>query len=102
MAAAPEVARPAPAPGGGGAMTQPLSPDAQFVIDAAHREPAFNPDGRPNLSGAVAAALRAAADQVVPHSPTEAISFTNEAIRLNRMGIRCKYLAIADELEGFN
>ena len=53
-------------------MTQPLSPAAQAVIDAAHREPAFDPDGRPNLSGAVAAALRAAADNApAPHHHEE-------------------------------
>ena len=36
-----------------------LSPAAQAVINAAHQQPAFNPDGCPNLAGSVAAALRA-------------------------------------------
>jgi hypothetical protein len=47
-----------------------------------------------------AAALRAAADEVLPEEPVECRSFTNEAIRLNRMGVRSAILAIADELEG--
>jgi hypothetical protein len=47
----------------------------------------------------IAAALRAAADQVVPEDRNECECFTNEAIRLNRMGIRTKLLAIAAELE---
>ena len=48
----------------------------------------------------VAAALRAAADQVVPHEPQECKHFTNETVRLNRMGTRSQLLAIATELEG--
>jgi hypothetical protein len=46
-----------------------------------------------------AAALRAAADQVVPEELTEWQSYTNEAIRLNLMGVRSTILAIASELE---
>jgi hypothetical protein len=48
---------------------------------------------------AIAAAIEKLADQVVPNEPDEAMHFTNEAIRLNRMSIRTKLLAIAAELE---
>jgi hypothetical protein len=48
----------------------------------------------------LAAALCAAVDQVVPDEPNESPYFTNEAVRLNRMGTRCKILAIAAELGG--
>ena len=41
-----------------------LSPAAQAVMDAFSNEPTFNTDGSLNVSGAIAAALRAAADQV--------------------------------------
>lgn len=47
----------------------------------------------------LAAALRVAIEQVVPSEPNKAMYFTNEAIRLNRMGIRSSFLAIAAELE---
>lgn len=41
---------------------QQLSPAAQAVLDAAHCQPFMDADGRPNFAGAVAAALRAAAE----------------------------------------
>jgi hypothetical protein len=70
-----------------------LSPAAQAVRKAYY---STNDD----LAGpALAAALRAVADQVVPEEGKECECFTNEAIRLNRMGVRYKLLAIADELE---
>ena len=43
--------------------TPPLSPAAQAVLDAADNQPFKKPDGDLNLEGAIAAALRAAADQ---------------------------------------
>ena len=43
---------------------EPLSPAAQAVMDAA--EPCVAPSECPGLEAAIAAALRAAADQVVP------------------------------------
>ena len=70
-----------------------LSPAAQAVLDAVKQ---VSPAPADEIA---AAALRAAADQVVPHEPVEAFTFTNEAIRLNRMGIRAKLLAIATELD---
>ncbi len=44
-------------------MTQ-LSPEAQAVLDAFSNEPTFNTDGSLNVSGAIAAALQAAAEQL--------------------------------------
>ena len=72
-----------------------LSPQAQAqaVLDAFRAVP----DLRDCPS--IAAALRAAADQVVPDDPQEAMHFTTEAIRLNRQGVRQQLLAIAAELE---
>ena len=73
-----------------------LSPAAQSVLDAA-----TVPTGDfclENVNEIAAAALRAAADQVVPEEGKECECFTNEAIRLNRMGVRAEFLAIADKL----
>jgi hypothetical protein len=63
-----------------GSMTD-LSPAAQAVLDAAYALPLKN--GQPHL----AAALRAAADQVAP-------------AKLESYGIRYELLRIAAELEG--
>jgi hypothetical protein len=68
-----------------------LSPTAQAVLDA-YRSSHLSINN-------LAAALRAAADQVVPDERKECEHFTNEAIRLNRMGVRFSILAIAAELE---
>ena len=73
-----------------------LSPAAQAVLDAV-REICPAP-----ADEIAVAALRAAADQVVPEELTEWQSYTNEAIRLNLMGVRSTILAIASELEGGN
>ena len=75
-----------------------LSPAARAVMTAGTM-------GNPNVINdpvyrqCIAAALRAAADQVVPEEGKECECFTNEAIRLNRMGVRAEFRAIADELE---
>jgi len=74
-----------------------LSPAAQAVLDAAYREMDYAP--RRHLQWVTAAALRAVADQVVPEEGKECECFTNEAIRLNRMGVRAEFRAIATELE---
>jgi len=76
----------------------PLSPAAQAVLDAVIAE-SYQ---RLSCNALAAAALRAAADQVVPADLQEAQCFTNEAIRLNRMGIRQQLLAIAAELKSAN
>ena len=70
-----------------------LSPAAQAVLDATGRKIWYR-------NNDIAAALQAAADQVVPDERKECEHFTNEAIRLNRMGVRAELLAIAAELEG--
>jgi hypothetical protein len=73
-------------------MTKPLSPAARAVLNAASGWA-----GEPNI---VAAALRAAADQVVPE---EAVRLEYEELSLLRgLRTREKLLAIAAELEGFN
>jgi hypothetical protein len=76
-----------------------LSPQAQAVYDAYCKE-ADNPYYY-ERSGLVAA-LRAVADQVVPENLRKYENYTNEEIRLNRMHIRSRFLAIAAELEGGN
>ena len=65
-------------------------------------DPIRTPFTREDAIAAARAALRAAVDQVVPHEPQECKEFTNEAVRLNRMGTRSQLLAIAAELEGVN
>lgn len=72
----------------------PLSPAAQAVVDASlavYWRPVIDTPVFHNKS--IAAALRAAADQVVPHPDQP------DKARLG-MGIRWKLLAIAAELEG--
>ena len=78
-------------------MTKQLSPAAQAVASAYDDTPEKETGNHRYLW--LAAALRAAADQVVPEEGKECECFTNEAIRLNRMGVRAEFLAIADELE---
>ena len=65
-----------------------LSPAAQAVLDAAVCHPVFATHRR------IAAALRAAADQVVPDD-----GVTSSIERIIEKRIRVKLLAIADELE---
>ena len=72
-----------------------LSPVAQAVLDAYIAE-----DRAGRL--AVAAALRAAADQVVPEAAV-AVGDEHDEARLDQwLRIRWKLLAIAAELEGIN
>jgi hypothetical protein len=88
-------------------MTEPLSPAAQAVLDAWYAKLNPDPDGLTYLTHdpereALAAALRAAADQVVPedcleHFPNDSAwqgGFTDANER-----IRFELLAIAAELE---
>ena len=75
-----------------------LSPQAQAVLDA-YWTFADSLDRDASDEEVLAAALRAAADQVVPDDSQEAMHFTTEAIRLNRQGVRRHLLAIAAELE---
>ena len=74
-------------------MTKPLSPAAQAVLDAVTPYPIYE--------AAIAAALRAAADQVVPPALEEEFYDRNHALPLQKMvEIRQKLNAIAAELEG--
>jgi hypothetical protein len=77
-----------------------LSPAAQAVYDAFNRiglynEPSFKTDRK-----ALAAALQAAADQVVPDRANSVGDAHDDARRDQWMRIRRKLLAIAAELEG--
>jgi hypothetical protein len=74
-----------------------LSPAAQAVLDAFCREARPEPH---HQREAIAAALRAAADQVVPPALEEEWRDRNQALPLTKMvEIRLKLLAIANELE---
>ena len=74
----------------------PLSPAAQAVLDAANGRSSYGPDDCLNESRWIAAAaLRAAADQVVPLHIGSSTSTRGQT----RLGIRHKLLAIAAELE---
>jgi len=64
-----------------------LSPAAQAVLDAVVSHPTFATRKR------IAAALRAAADQVVPHTASR----TDRAAQ--RRKIRNEFLALANELD---
>ena len=81
-----------------------LSPAAQAVLDAANGFNSYSPDDVLNESRwIVAAALRAAADQVVPLTPKPSDTFCCppvDTILWNRVtNIRNQLLAIAAELE---
>ena len=82
-----------------------LSPAAQAVLDAAYREMDYAP--RRHVQWVTAAALRAAADQVVPLaeiSPQEDLESRREAMvwgmEFQTQLTRNQLLSIADELEG--
>lgn len=80
-------------------MTEPLSPVAQAVLDAANGFNSYSPDDVLNESRwIVAAALRAAADQVAPSDLDEPRNYLPMAMECQR--IRKELLAIAAELEG--
>jgi hypothetical protein len=84
-----------------------LSPAAQAVLDAAYREMDYAP--RRHVQWVTAAALRAAADQIMPEEPRPTgmrpcgdTYSAREIRRAERMKLREQLLAIADELEGVN
>lgn len=79
-------------------MTRPLSPSAQAVLDAADEAIREWP---PIWENAIAAALRAAADQVVPDIGYEA-SVLDEPVTAELQNVRERFLAIVAELEGTN
>jgi hypothetical protein len=72
-----------------------LSPQAWAVLNAAYQAP---DDGNATRQS-VAAALRAAADQVLPEVVNAVGDEHDDARRDQWVRIRCKFLAIADELE---
>ena len=75
-----------------------FSSAAQAVLDAFVSDAG---EGHRHQSAAVAAALRAAADQVVPPALEEEFFDRNHALPLQKMvEIRLSLLAIAAELEG--
>jgi hypothetical protein len=80
-------------------MTQPLSPAAQAIWDAYNA--AFDEAGVfTDYGDALAAALRALADQVVPEPDDfDKDNFSIQALRL-RCVMRDQILTIAAELEG--
>ena len=76
---------------------EPLSPAAQAVLDAATEgfwRSSFNSE-----SNGAAAALRAAADQIVPEAAACKNDWRWEIERTQRTVTRNQLLAIADELE---
>ena len=77
-----------------------LSPVAQAVLDAADNQPFEKPDGDLNLEGAIAAALRAAADQVMaPYPHPEDFNEFENGFLLAHIRYHAGILAIADELD---
>ena len=74
-----------------------LSPAAQSVLDAYGSSPLLN-DHVLDHRHCLAAAIRAAADQVAPSDAMEPRNYIPMAIECQR--IRAELLAIADELEG--
>lgn len=85
-----------------------LSPQAQTVLDAANKVSSYGPDDCLNESRWIAAAaLRAAADQVVPWKPEpteESVGSTIDfgyawALFSKANDVRQELFAIADELE---
>jgi hypothetical protein len=75
--------------------TTPLSPTTQKVLDAAYACMDKNP--RNEVDATIAAALRAAADQVVPEDGDPIYGLT--PTQSDRQVVRRKFLAIAAELE---
>jgi hypothetical protein len=76
-------------------MTKPLSSGAQAVLTAYNE--AYESDRH-----AVAAALRAAADQVVPQTPTpKYLEDYESGVWEANHDVRTKFLAIAAELKAF-
>ena len=80
-------------------MTKPLSPAARAVLDAFVGDPTER-DELEDDRRYLAAALRAAADQVVPETTTPWNSTLTPMISAGE--VRAKFLAIAAEMEGGN
>jgi hypothetical protein len=85
-------------------MAEPLSPAAQAVLDSMYE---VNMDFNDENHAIAAAALRAAADQVVPEEQ-EPVPDVDSVVEMQgwarvsqRQRTRSQFLAIAAELEGF-
>jgi hypothetical protein len=78
-------------------MSKPLSPQAQAVMDATCKACPYI--SRIMAASVAAAALHAAADQVVPERPISLMSDYGAGVRNERQSIRIQFLAIAAELE---
>jgi hypothetical protein len=74
-----------------------LSPAAQAVLDAFDKQPFKKANGDLNVEGALAAALRAAADQAIPLTKTP--WGTSLIPVLTSQESRDRILAIANELD---
>ena len=90
-------------------MTEPLSPTTQSVLDAYWKSP-WDPSLQHEDRYAIAAPLRAAADQVVPDGPRPSADSDYHLMQWSksldqyaqRQQTRAEILAIAAELEGSN
>lgn len=79
-------------------MTEPLSPAARAVLDAVRAVPILLNNQQERI--AIAAALRAAADQVVPEHREHYPHTLDERWRkISAFEVRSRFLAIAAELE---
>jgi hypothetical protein len=78
----------------------PLSPTAQAVLDAWSEVTGWGGNPPPVELSALAAAIRALVEATLPEDLHRCETYTNELIRLNRMGICAQQLAIAAELDG--
>jgi hypothetical protein len=76
-----------------------LSPDAQDIVNAAVEAGGGYGCATPVLHARLAAALQAAADQVVPEVVNTVGDEHDDARRDQWVRIRCRFLAIAAELE---
>ncbi|MFN6337494.1 MAG: hypothetical protein ACK41W_02025 [Cyanobacteriota bacterium] len=76
-----------------------ISPAQKIVAAFNERHELCGPFDDDWIEQCLAAALRAAADQVLPEDLRECENYTNEAIRLNLQGKRRQLLAIAAELK---
>jgi hypothetical protein len=79
-----------------------LSPAAQTVIDAFLKTPGEEPMPGWNYRRDIAAALRAAADQVVPEEEAMPLNLAHRVRWDAIQSVRFQLLAIAAELETFS
>jgi len=84
-------------------MTKPLSPAAQAVLDAFLDSPVDAGNYYATRSRQIAAALQAAADQVITDHRLDFLNNERDSVsRLFLVYVREQFRAIATELEGCN